>query len=72
MTTTIIRSDFSASLHPKADVAYEPPSSTYFHAMLDEETWVLILINLRNIEAIIESHIACFVNIIPVSLIAYS
>jgi hypothetical protein len=38
---------------------------------VDKEIRVLILINLYEIEAVFESHVACFVDIIPESLIAY-
>ena len=42
-------SGLSTSLHLEADVTYDPSGGTYFHAMLDEETRVLILINLQKI-----------------------
>jgi hypothetical protein len=38
--------------------------------VLDRKAWVLVLINLHEIQTILESHIACFVDIIPESLIA--
>ena len=66
-----VASDFFASFHPKADVANEPPDSTYFHAVLNEETWVLILINLHKVGTIFEGHIACFVDVLPESLVAH-
>lgn len=54
-----------------ADVADEPPSSTYFHTTLDKEVRVLILINLHEIEAVLEGHIACFSDIILKTLITH-
>lgn len=54
------------------DVTYEPEGGTYFHATLDEEICVLIFINLHDIEAVFESHIACFADIIlPQALCQY-
>jgi hypothetical protein len=64
-------SDFFASFRPKANVTDEPPGSTYLHAMLDEETWALVLISLHEIEAIVESHIACFIDVFPESLVTH-
>lgn len=60
-----------ALLHPEANVAYEPPGRTYFHTMPDKKIWILILINLREIEAIFKCHIACFDDIVPESLVAH-
>ena len=65
-----VASRFFALFHPKADVANEPPRGTYFHAVLNKETWVLILINLREVETIFEGHIACFVDVLPEGLVA--
>lgn len=39
--------------------------------MLDKKTWVLILINLHEIKTIFKSHIACFGEIIPESLVTH-
>ncbi|KAJ5300969.1 uncharacterized protein N7443_005971 [Penicillium atrosanguineum] len=61
----------SAPLHPKTDVTYEPPGGTCFHAVLDKTTWVLILMNLHETEAIFEGHIARFIGIIPESFITH-
>lgn len=66
-----LASVFSASIHPTADVADESPGSTHFHTTLDEEVRVLILIYLHEIEAIFESHIACFGDIVPESLVTH-
>lgn len=66
-----VLSDYSTSLHPKTDIVHEPPGGTYFHTTLDEEIRILILIDLREIEAVFESQIAGFVDIIPESLIAH-
>jgi hypothetical protein len=38
--------------------------------MLDKETWVLILINLHEVQIIFEGHIACFVDVLPEGLVA--
>ncbi|KAJ9480482.1 hypothetical protein VN97_g13085 [Penicillium thymicola] len=65
-----IASRFFASFHPKADVTNEPPGGAYFHVVLNKETWVLILINLHEVETIFEGHIACFVDVLPESLVA--
>lgn len=43
----------------------EPPSGTYFHAVLDEEARALILMYLHEIQAIFKSHIAYFVDVVP-------
>ncbi|KAJ5240505.1 uncharacterized protein N7469_002096 [Penicillium citrinum] len=64
-------SAFSLLLHPKANIASKPSGRTYFHTMLNEETWILILINLRKTKAIFKCHIACFDNIVPESLVAH-
>jgi hypothetical protein len=44
-----VASPFLASFQPKADVTNKAPDGAYFHAMLDKETWVLILINLHEV-----------------------
>lgn len=62
---------FFASFHPKADVANEPTGGTYFHTVLDKETWVLILVDLHKVEAVLKSHITCFPDVVSESLIAY-
>ena len=52
-----VSSNFTPSLHPKADVAYKPLGGTYFRAVFDKVTSAPILINLREIEVIFrESH----------------
>ena len=66
-----VASHFFASFYLKADVINEPPGGTYFHAVLNKETWVLILINLYKVETIFEGHIVCFVDVLPESLVAY-
>lgn len=66
-----VASDFFASFHPKPNVANEPRGGTYFHVVLNEETWVLILINLHKVETIFEGHIAYFVDVLPKSLVAH-
>ncbi|KAJ5875535.1 uncharacterized protein N7473_012882 [Penicillium subrubescens] len=38
--------------------------------MLDKETWVLILINLHEVQTISEGYIAYFVDVLPESLVA--
>lgn len=39
-------------LDPVADVANKPAGDTNFHALFDEEVWVLILINLFEVETV--------------------
>lgn len=63
-----VASHFFASFHPKADVANELLSGTYFHAVLDEEAWALVFIDLHEVEIISESYIACFSDVLPQSL----
>ncbi|KAJ9490487.1 hypothetical protein VN97_g2771 [Penicillium thymicola] len=46
---SFVASHSFALFHPKADVTNEPPGGTYFHAVLNKETWVLILINLHDL-----------------------
>lgn len=53
------------------EVAYKPLDSTYFHTVLDKVTWVLILMNLRKIEAIFDSHFMCLVDIVSERLVAH-
>ena len=72
ITVSIVETNFTASLNPMADVAYKPWDGTYFHTVFDKVTWVLILMNLREIEAISESHFACLVDIVSESLVAHS
>lgn len=64
-----MESDFFASFHPEANVMDKPSCSTYFHAVLDEEIRVLILVYLHEIETILESHIPCIVDIISKHLV---
>ena len=66
-----VASEFLALFYLKPNVANEPPGGTYFHAVLNEETRVLILINLHEVETIFEGHIACFVDVLPKSLVAH-
>lgn len=54
-----------------ADVAHKQSDGTYFHTVFDKVTWVLILMNLREIEEISESHFACLVAIVSESLVAH-
>jgi hypothetical protein len=61
ITVSIAEGNFAASLDPMADLAYKPSGDTYFDAPFDKATSPLVVINIREIDAIFERHISCFV-----------
>lgn len=74
ITVSIVVNNFAASLRPIADVAYKPPGGTYFHAAFGkvQSNLAAILINLREIESILASHIACLVDFVLECLVTHA
>lgn len=59
------------SVHPLGNVGDEPPCRPRFHPVLNKKLRILIFVNLLEVEAILESHVAGFPDILPRGLTAH-
>ncbi len=53
----IYRNHFLDLLRPLSDVLDETSSDAYFYPFLNEEFWVLVLVDLLKVETIVKQHI---------------